>query len=308
MSYLDHFYRQRLRSLQAIDEMVEQIVTQLEEAKILDDTYIIYTSDNGYHIGQHRLPPGKECGYEEDIRVPLYVRGPGVSVGHVEEAITTHIDLAPTFLSMAGIKPKDDFDGTSIPYHVHENRESNSRPRSEHVGVEYWGVAYAEGEAGGFGLCTALGLLFCRTLLTNRSDGKGQLLIRNNTYKALRVIGEGYNLYYSVWCNNEHELYDVQVKTLNWLPQSPPGLVNCKLTLLKGGSRAIAQPLPSRELVASRHRKSLAWHRHRSGDPSSRRTDDGPEVMQGKRVRRAVEDSSPRGGCGKSEGRHGGSV
>ena len=63
LEYNDHYQRQRLRSLQAVDEMLDGLVNQLEEAGVLDNTYIFYTTDNGYHISQHRMGPGKECGY-----------------------------------------------------------------------------------------------------------------------------------------------------------------------------------------------------------------------------------------------------
>lgn len=150
VEYLDHYYRQRLRALQAVDELVETLVLQLDEAGILDETYIIYSSDNGFHIGQHRLPPGKECGYEEDIRVPLIVRGPGVAKAQVEDAVTTHIDLAPTILQLVGAETRPDFDGVPIP--LGETGEETKR--HEHVAVEYWGFALAEGEGGGFGRFT----------------------------------------------------------------------------------------------------------------------------------------------------------
>lgn len=154
VAYLDHYYRQRLRALQAVDELVAALVAQLAEAGALDDTYVVYSSDNGFHVGQHRLPPGKECGYDEDIRVPLLVRGPGVPRGRVERAVTTHIDLAPTILQMAGLGPRPDFDGAAIPLGVEEKEEPAAgapKKRHEHVAVEYWGFALAEGEGAGFG-------------------------------------------------------------------------------------------------------------------------------------------------------------
>ena len=150
VSYIDDFYRARLQALQGVDEIVEQVVKQLTDAELLDDTYIIYSSDNGFHLGQHRLPPGKECGFDEDIRVPLFVRGPGVAAGAVEDTVTTHIDLAPTLLKLAGIKLRPDFDGTPIPVRD-EERGTTEIIRHEHVAVEYWGKAYAEGDIGGFG-------------------------------------------------------------------------------------------------------------------------------------------------------------
>lgn len=149
IEYFDHYYRQRLRALQSVDELVESIVNRLDDAGLLDDTYIVYSSDNGFHIGQHRLPPGKECAFEEDIRIPLYIRGPGIPEGHVEDAVTTHIDLAPTFFQIAGLELRDDFDGTPIP--LYNSKSTYPQIRHEHVGVEYWGIAIAEGESDGFG-------------------------------------------------------------------------------------------------------------------------------------------------------------
>ncbi|KAJ9492394.1 hypothetical protein VN97_g828 [Penicillium thymicola] len=185
VNYNDHFYRSRLRALQGVDELVDGLVTRLEENGQLDNTYIIYTSDNGFHIGQHRLLPGKTCGFEEDVRVPLFIRGPGVAKGYVQDSVTTHVDLAPTLFHLAGIPARDDFDGTAIPVTPEFGGE-----RHEHVTVEYWGSAVVEGAYSGIG-------------------PGGSAKIPNNTYKSVRLLGEGYNLYYSVWCNNEHELYDL---------------------------------------------------------------------------------------------------
>lgn len=135
-----------MRALQGVDELVESLVTRLEDSGQIDNTYIIFTSDNGFHIGQHRLPPGKTCGFEEDIRVPFFIRGPGVAKGHVEDAVTTHIDLAPTFFHMAGIPARNDFDGTAMPITADFDGE-----RHEHVTVEFWGAAVIEGAFSGIG-------------------------------------------------------------------------------------------------------------------------------------------------------------
>src|SRR5690606_8392011 len=75
---LEMEYRRRLRSLQAIDDMVERLIGTLETSGVLDETYVIYSSDNGFHMGEHRLPAGKVFPYEEDIRVPFVIRGPGI--------------------------------------------------------------------------------------------------------------------------------------------------------------------------------------------------------------------------------------
>jgi arylsulfatase A-like enzyme len=161
LDYNDSFYRSRLRALQAVDELVDGIVSRLEEHGILDTTYIIYTSDNGYHIGQHRLPPGKECGFEEDIRVPLFIRGPDVPADRVEDSVTTHIDLAPTVFNIAGIPVRSDFDGSSVSL-----TDTGSKSIShEHANVEFWGLAIPEGAYNDFGTSRAsTWLLICREL------------------------------------------------------------------------------------------------------------------------------------------------
>lgn len=63
LAYQEEFQRKRLRSLMAVDEMVRDLVAQLEEGDALNNTFIFYTTDNGYHISQHALGPGKSCGY-----------------------------------------------------------------------------------------------------------------------------------------------------------------------------------------------------------------------------------------------------
>jgi N-acetylglucosamine-6-sulfatase len=111
---LEREYQRRLRSLQAIDDMVASIVGALQAAQVLENTYVIYSSDNGFHMGQHRLPAGKDFPYEEDIRVPAVVRGPGVPAGHRIEAMVLNSDFAPTFAEIAGIEPPEFVDGRSF--------------------------------------------------------------------------------------------------------------------------------------------------------------------------------------------------
>ena len=77
-SSIDDYYRQRLESMLAVDEMVASLVQQLEDAGELENTYIFFTSDNGWFQGEHRVQFGKNRPYEESARVPLFVRGPGV--------------------------------------------------------------------------------------------------------------------------------------------------------------------------------------------------------------------------------------
>jgi arylsulfatase A-like enzyme len=111
---LDNLYRRRLESLQAVDTMVGHIVDTLTSAGQLGNTYIFFSSDNGFHLGQHRLQEGKQTPYEEDIHVPMIVRGPGVPAGRVVDHLSVEIDLAPTFAELAGAVLPDFVDGRSL--------------------------------------------------------------------------------------------------------------------------------------------------------------------------------------------------
>jgi arylsulfatase A-like enzyme len=114
IAYLEDEYRRRIASLQAIDDMVESIVGALDDTGQLEDTYVIYSSDNGFHMGQHRLIAGKDTPYEEDIRVPMVMRGPGVPPGSRIEAVVGNIDLAPTIAEIATAETPDFVDGRSF--------------------------------------------------------------------------------------------------------------------------------------------------------------------------------------------------
>ena len=111
---LTRHHRERLRALRAVDDMVATVVAALEETGRLDNTYVVYTSDNGFHMGQHRLFVGKTTAYEEDIRVPLVVRGPGILAGQRLEQLVLNNDLAPTFAAIAGVAPPSFVDGRSL--------------------------------------------------------------------------------------------------------------------------------------------------------------------------------------------------
>lgn len=111
---IEEEYRKRLQSLQAVDDAVETIVNALKETNQLGNTYIFFASDNGYHLGQHRLPAGKQQPYEEDIRLPLIVRGPGVPAGKTVDHLSGNIDLAPTWIELAGAKADIALDGRSL--------------------------------------------------------------------------------------------------------------------------------------------------------------------------------------------------
>ncbi|KAK7947993.1 arylsulfatase [Apiospora aurea] len=181
IDYHDDYYRRRIQSLQAVDELVDGIVRRLEATPdVLANTYLIYTSDNGFHIGQHRLAPGKTCSIEEDINVPFVIRGPGIPAGAKWELPTSHTDIVPTLFELAGIPLQEEFDGVPMPVTEAAQKQGGEEgeAKSEHLNVEFWGM------------------LFWRAITPAPA--------------ALRLLGEGHDLSYTVWCTNEHELYDLK--------------------------------------------------------------------------------------------------
>ena len=118
---MQDLYRNRLRSMLAVDEMVGRLMDELEETGEMDNTYVFFTSDNGWHAGEHRLTTGKWTAYEEDVRVPLIVRGPGVPAGHTLPHLVLNNDLAPTFADLAGVDPPGFVDGRSLEPLLRDN-------------------------------------------------------------------------------------------------------------------------------------------------------------------------------------------
>ncbi|XP_076339126.1 N-acetylglucosamine-6-sulfatase-like isoform X2 [Tachypleus tridentatus] len=111
---IDETFRNRWRTLLSVDDLVQKIFLVLKRIKALNNTYIFFSSDNGFHLGQFSLPQDKRQLYEFDIRVPLLVRGPGITPGTVVKNPVLNIDFAATFLDLAGIKKPGFMDGTSF--------------------------------------------------------------------------------------------------------------------------------------------------------------------------------------------------
>jgi arylsulfatase A-like enzyme len=196
---IDALYRKRRLSTLALDDFVESLVRTLRATGELDNTYVFFTSDNGFHQGQHRLKEGKGWLYEEDIRVPLVVRGPGIPAGRKVRQIAANVDLAPTFADIAGVQPPDFVDGRSLV------------PLFAGAAPARWRQALllespTSLESGGGGELAALGT---EAGLLEPSDGReaaAHPAWKNHIYRGLRTAqGQTFALY----DNGDGEFYDL---------------------------------------------------------------------------------------------------
>jgi len=112
---LDMIETDRLRTLLSVEDALASVLAVLAANQVLDQTYVIFTSDNGLMLGEHRLVTTKNVSYEEAIRVPLIVMGPGISAAtRDDDHPVLNIDFAPTFAELAGASVPSNLDGRSF--------------------------------------------------------------------------------------------------------------------------------------------------------------------------------------------------
>ncbi|XP_054468250.1 glucosamine (N-acetyl)-6-sulfatase (Sanfilippo disease IIID), b [Anoplopoma fimbria] len=201
LDFLDNAYRKRWQTLLSVDDMVELLVKKLESIKELDNTYIFYTSDNGYHTGQFSLPIDKRQLYEFDIRVPLMVRGPGIKPNQTLQAPVLNIDLAPTILDISGVNLSTvNVDGQSFLSQMAPSlRNGTTRP---YFLVEYNG----EGQPTKDPACPKLGPGLSQCFPDCVCEDAF-----NNTYACVRTLDSKNNLQYCEFADNESfvEVYNL---------------------------------------------------------------------------------------------------
>uniref|UniRef100_A0A7N6B1N0 N-acetylglucosamine-6-sulfatase n=1 Tax=Anabas testudineus TaxID=64144 RepID=A0A7N6B1N0_ANATE len=200
VQFLDDAFRKRWRTLLSVDDLVEKIVQRLEDRGELDNTYIIFTSDNGYHTGQFSLPLDKRQLYEFDIRVPLMVRGPNIKPNQTSQMLVANVDLGPTILDIAGYNVnKTQMDGMSF---LPIMGKMNSSSWRTDILVEYEG----EGRNVSDPACPLLGPGVAECFPDCVCEDS-----YNNTYACVRTISPSANLQYCEFDDNEVfvEVYNV---------------------------------------------------------------------------------------------------
>lgn len=112
--WIDNHFKDRWRAIVGVDDMIALVLQELQTLKVLDNTYVFVTSDHGYKLGEWKLGCSKEHPYETDVHIPMMARGPGIAPGTRLTAIAANIDIAPTFLEIAGLGPNSQHDGKSL--------------------------------------------------------------------------------------------------------------------------------------------------------------------------------------------------
>ncbi len=122
------YYEKQLESLRAIDDGVKQVVDTLGGLGRLRKTYIIFTSDNGFFLGEHRLVGGKFLAYEPSTHLPFLMRGPGIKPGSFTGELAANIDIAPTILELAHATADKSIDGRSLVPYITDTTLRTRRP------------------------------------------------------------------------------------------------------------------------------------------------------------------------------------
>lgn len=152
LELIDLHMRDRWGTLFSIDDMVAGIASALDDLGVGGSTYLFFTSDHGYHLGQFRVPTEKMMPYETDIRVPFFVRGPAIEPGTRIDELVSNVDIGPTLCDLAGLPVPPLMDGRSLVPLLADERQQLRRPWRTHFMVEF-----AEGEEqewGSYGLWT----------------------------------------------------------------------------------------------------------------------------------------------------------
>lgn len=130
-------YVSRARAVKSVDEMIGRLMSTLRECQLTDSTYVFFTSDNGYQLGQHRLH-NKLDPYQMCTNVPLYVSGPGIKPAQTANHLLAHIDICPTILELAGATTPEFLDGKSFSRLLHQPGSAGERTWRKPVVIENW--------------------------------------------------------------------------------------------------------------------------------------------------------------------------
>jgi N-acetylglucosamine-6-sulfatase len=227
------YYEKQLESLRSVDDGVKEIVDTLGQLHRLRNTYILFTSDNGFFFGEHRLIGGKFLAYEPATHLPFLIRGPGIKPDTSTGELTANIDIAPTILELAGVEPDKSVDGRSIVPFLRDPEMRTRRPLLfesfvQTSDVEANGTISASGEGdggppGGNGSTGGGEPEAGVSSVRGGGEAHASLLAPPLNYEGIRLGPYKY----IAWPDGEKELYNINkdpnelnniVKTPNFYP------------------------------------------------------------------------------------------
>ncbi|XP_014484648.1 PREDICTED: N-acetylglucosamine-6-sulfatase-like isoform X2 [Dinoponera quadriceps] len=192
LSKLDEIYRRRWETLLAVDELVKTVYTSLKKRNLLHETYFVYTSDNGYHIGQFSMPMDKRQPYETDIRVPLLISGPGIVPATISAPVSS-VDIFATLLDIAGVEYPSD--GITL-FKKHDNL-----PEDRTLLIEYRGERSKQRPSSGCPSDNDLNVTLCmKDMMCKCQDAA------NNTFSCIRRISPDFNNIFCVFEDNQKKI------------------------------------------------------------------------------------------------------
>lgn len=112
--YVTTSFKNRWRTLMSVDDVIDEVVQLVEDLGVADNTYFMYSSDHGFQLGEFNILIDKRQMYDHDIRIHLLARGPGIKAGSTFKFPGTNVDIASTWLGMAGLDRPESMDGRSI--------------------------------------------------------------------------------------------------------------------------------------------------------------------------------------------------
>jgi N-acetylglucosamine-6-sulfatase len=193
------YYQKALASLRAIDDGVKTVIDTLGGLHRLRNTYVIFTSDNGFFYGEHRLTGGKFLAYEPATHLPFLMRGPGIKPGTSTGELAANIDIAPTILELAGVTPDKSVDGQSLVPFFRDPSLRTRRPILFESFVETNDVE-ANGEPTAQRVVKEV-----KPRRENRSGAKASIVAPPKDYEGIRLGPYKY----IEWPDGEKELYDI---------------------------------------------------------------------------------------------------
>jgi N-acetylglucosamine-6-sulfatase len=193
----DTDFRRRWETLLSVDNLVSNIIKTLNEMNTLHNTYIIYTSDHGFQLGQFCIPLDKREPYEHDIRIPMFVRGPNIPKNKTVNSIVLNIDIAPTIIEMSGSKTDTlAIDGQSFLQLIQVDDHGTESWRTDFL-VDYHGEGIPPCE-----------LNYCPP---PPPDDFHEIDATNNTYTCLRTLSDVQNdCYCEFTLTGYTEYYDLK--------------------------------------------------------------------------------------------------